>query len=112
MRYQPPQAQPGRRRQTPQGTHPGRADGPIVRRIFAEFLAGIGIYAIAEGLTANHVPCPSAHERTRNRHRSGIAWSKSAVDATFVACTGTATRPNRPARPPSWRSTCSPSSGS
>jgi hypothetical protein len=25
------------------------------------------------------VPCPSAHDRARNRHRSGIAWSKSAV---------------------------------
>ncbi|MEU5789753.1 recombinase family protein [Micromonospora purpureochromogenes] len=51
----------------------------MVRQIFAEFLAGIGIFAIAEGLTANHVPCPSAHDRARNRHRSGIAWSKSAV---------------------------------
>ncbi|MGC4795581.1 recombinase family protein [Micromonospora saelicesensis] len=51
----------------------------MVRQIFAEFLAGIYLFAIAEGLTANHVPCPSAHDRARNRHRSGIAWSKSAV---------------------------------
>lgn len=28
---------------------------------------------------ANHVPCPSEHDRARNPHRSGIAWSKSAV---------------------------------
>ncbi|MFD1086356.1 recombinase family protein, partial [Micromonospora andamanensis] len=34
---------------------------------------------MAEGLTANHVLCPSAHDRARNPHRSGIAWSKSAV---------------------------------
>ncbi|MEH1017922.1 recombinase family protein, partial [Micromonospora sp. CPCC 206060] len=52
---------------------------PIVRRIFDEFLAGYGLFAIAEGLTANHVPCPSAHDRARNPHRNGIAWSKSAI---------------------------------
>ncbi|WP_091639659.1 recombinase family protein [Micromonospora pallida] len=40
---------------------------------------GYGLFAIAEGLTANHVPCPSAHDRARNPHRSGIAWSKSAI---------------------------------
>ncbi|MGC4864625.1 recombinase family protein [Micromonospora sp. DT53] len=61
------------------GLTPDEQTAPIVRRIFAEFLAGIGLFAIAEGLTANHVPCPSAHDRARNRHRSGIAWSKSAV---------------------------------
>ncbi len=52
---------------------------PIVRRIFTEFLAGTGIFAIAEGLTADGVPCPSAYDRRRNSHRSGVAWSKSAV---------------------------------
>ncbi|WP_328372590.1 recombinase family protein [Micromonospora zamorensis] len=61
------------------GLTPDEQTAPIVRQIFAEFLAGIGLFAIAEGLTANHVPCPSAHDRARNRHRSGIAWSKSAV---------------------------------
>jgi DNA invertase Pin-like site-specific DNA recombinase len=30
----------------------------VVRRIFAEFLAGFGIYAIAEGLTAEGIPVP------------------------------------------------------
>ncbi|WP_088961411.1 recombinase family protein [Micromonospora purpureochromogenes] len=52
---------------------------PVVRRIFDEFLARDGLFTIAEGLTANHVPCPSAHDRARSPHRSGIAWSKSAV---------------------------------
>ncbi|WP_255508976.1 recombinase family protein [Micromonospora sp. A202] len=61
------------------GLIPDEQTAPIVRQIFTEFLAGIGMFAIAEGLTANHVPCPSAHDRARNRHRSGIAWSKSAV---------------------------------
>lgn len=52
-----------------------------VARIFAEYLSGLGIFAIAEGLTRDSVPSPSAHDRKRNRHRSGIAWSKGAVRA-------------------------------
>lgn len=54
---------------------------PIVRRIFAEYLGGAGIYAIAEGLTRDAIPCPSAYDRARNRHRDGRAWGKSAVRA-------------------------------
>ncbi len=56
---------------------------PVVQRIFAEFLAGRGLFAIAEGLTADGVLSPSAHDPDRNRHRasSGGAWSKSAVRA-------------------------------
>src|SRR5579872_4327029 len=49
---------------------------PVVCRIFAEFLAGSGIFAIAEGLTRDGIPSPSAHDPARNTHRSGIAWSK------------------------------------
>ena len=52
---------------------------PVVERIFAEFLAGHGLYAIAEHLTRDGIPCPSAHDLGRNSHRCGIAWSKSAV---------------------------------
>ncbi|MGW3893214.1 recombinase family protein [Micromonospora chokoriensis] len=51
------------------GLTPDAQTSPIVRRIFDEFLAGYGLFAIAEGLTANHVPCPSAHDPARNRHR-------------------------------------------
>ncbi|WP_438490361.1 recombinase family protein [Streptomyces sp. S186] len=36
---------------------------------------------MAEGLTADGIPCPSAHDRRRNPHRRGIAWSKGAVRA-------------------------------
>jgi hypothetical protein len=43
------------------------------------YLAGYGMFAIAEGLTRDDIPCPSAHDRARNRHRDGLAWSKSAV---------------------------------
>ena len=53
----------------------------IVRRIFEEYLSGRGLYAIAEGLTAEGVPCPSAADPARNRHRSGIAWSKGVIRA-------------------------------
>lgn len=55
---------------------------PIVERIFDSYLAGKGLYAIAELLTAEGIPSPSAHDRQRNRHRDGRgAWSKSAVKA-------------------------------
>ncbi|GHE40257.1 hypothetical protein GCM10017673_48300 [Streptosporangium violaceochromogenes] len=57
---------------------------PVVQRIFAEFLAGRGLLAIAEGLTRDGILCPSAYDRARNRHRSGIAWSKVAVGAILL----------------------------
>ena len=62
----------------------------VVQRIFAEFIAGRGLFAIAEGLTRDGIPSPSAHDRERNSHRSGIAWSKSAIRAILnnPRCTG------------------------
>lgn len=56
----------------------------VVRRIFAEFLAGKGYFAIAEGLTIDGISSPSAYDPARNRHRCGIAWSKSAVRAILL----------------------------
>jgi site-specific DNA recombinase len=56
----------------------------VVRRIFAEFAEGFGIYAIAERLTADGIPCPSAHDPARNPHRCGLAWSKGAVRAILA----------------------------
>ena len=56
----------------------------VVERIFAEFLVGYGIFAIAERLTRDGIECPSAHDRARNRHRCGLAWSKSAVRAILA----------------------------
>ena len=56
----------------------------VVRRIFGEMLAGVGIYAIAEHLTCDGIQCPSAHDPGRNSHRCGTAWSKSAVRAILV----------------------------
>jgi DNA invertase Pin-like site-specific DNA recombinase len=57
---------------------------PVVARIFSEFLSGTGLYAIAQGLTRDGIACPSAHDRARNQHRSGVAWSKSAVRAILT----------------------------
>jgi site-specific DNA recombinase len=57
---------------------------PVVRRIFAEFIAGHGFYAIAEGLTRDGIPSPSAHDPGRNRHRCGVAWNKFAVRAILI----------------------------
>lgn len=56
----------------------------VVQRIFAEFIAGHGLYAIAEHLTRDGISCPSAHDPDRNRHRCGIAWSKSAIRAILT----------------------------
>jgi site-specific DNA recombinase len=60
---------------------PDPVAAPIVVRIFAEYLTGRGLFAIAEGLTRDAVPSPSGHDRARNRHREGRAWGKSAVRA-------------------------------
>lgn len=56
----------------------------VVRRIFAEYLAGNSLQAIAAGLTADRVTRPSVHDRGRNPHHSGSAWSKGAVRGIIV----------------------------
>jgi len=57
---------------------------PVVGRIFEEYVSGKGLYAIAEGLTRDDIPSPSAYDRVRNPHRTGEAWSKSAVRAILL----------------------------
>jgi site-specific DNA recombinase len=57
---------------------------PIIQRIFREFLAGHGYYAIAESLSTDDVPSPSAHDRARNPHRPGRSWGKSSVRAILT----------------------------
>lgn len=61
------------------GLTPDPHTAPVVQRIFRMYLAGYGIFAIAEALTRDDIPCPSAQDRSRNCHRDGRAWSKSAV---------------------------------
>jgi hypothetical protein len=94
----PAKASDGRRLH---GLTPDPHTAPIVIRIFTEFLAGNGLFVIAEGLTRDGIPCPSANDPTRNRHRSGIAWAKSAVrviltnPATLAVRSGTSNVPTR-----------------
>lgn len=58
------------------------ATAPVVRRIFSLYLeAGLGFKGIAATLTADDIPSPSANDPLRNSHRSGHAWSASAVRA-------------------------------
>ncbi|GAB3852157.1 recombinase family protein [Dactylosporangium cerinum] len=66
------------------GLIPHEHTAPIVQRIFQEFLDGYGLFAIAERLTTDDIPSPSAQDPARNRHRTGIAWSKSAVRAILT----------------------------
>ncbi len=56
----------------------------VVRRIFAEYLEGRGLKAIAEGLTRDGIPSPSAYDPARNKHRCGIAWAYGAVRAILA----------------------------
>ncbi len=65
------------------GLEPDLKTASVVVRIFSEFLRGYGIYAIAEGLTRDGIPRPSAHDPRRNPHRDTRAWAKSAVRATL-----------------------------
>jgi site-specific DNA recombinase len=60
---------------------PDPATAPVVERIFTMFLDGYGYLAIAERLPQQQIPPPSGHDRVRNPHRLGVAWSKSAVRA-------------------------------
>ncbi|WP_073444774.1 recombinase family protein [Streptomyces yunnanensis] len=56
----------------------------VVVRIFDEYLRGKGYYAIAERLTRDGIPCPSAHDRARNPHRDAHARSKGTVRAILA----------------------------
>jgi hypothetical protein len=60
---------------------PDPATAPNVQWIFAEPLAGRSLAGIARELNDRGVPCPSAADPGRNRHRSGRRWSLQAVRA-------------------------------
>ncbi|MFN2526943.1 MAG: recombinase family protein [Actinomycetota bacterium] len=62
---------------------PDPVTSSVVGRIFDEYISGLGLYAIAEGLTRDGIPSPSGHDPARNRHRASArgAWGKTAVRA-------------------------------
>ncbi|MER7457352.1 recombinase family protein [Micromonospora sp. NPDC126480] len=66
------------------GLTPDPQTAPVVQRIFAMYLAGYGMFAIAEALTRDDILCPSAYDRARNPHRDGLAWSKTAVRTILI----------------------------
>ena len=63
---------------------PDPVTAPVVVRIFEEYVSGRGLFAIAESLTRDGLPSPSAYDRVRNSHRDGQGWSKSAVRAILI----------------------------
>jgi len=63
---------------------PDAVTAPVVRRIFSDYAEGKGLQAIAESLTSDGILCPSAYDRVRNPHFSGVAWSKGTVRAILV----------------------------
>ena len=63
---------------------PDPVTAPVVIRIFEDYVSGKGLFAIAESLTRDGIPSPSAYDRARNAHRNGEGWSKSAVRAILI----------------------------
>ena len=58
---------------------PDPVTAPHVRWMFAERLAGRSVAGIARALNERGVPCPSAADPERNRHRSGQGWNLRSV---------------------------------
>jgi Recombinase len=58
---------------------PDPATAPHVRWMFAERLTGRSVASIARELNEQGVPCPSAADPERNRHRSGQGWNLRSV---------------------------------
>jgi site-specific DNA recombinase len=51
----------------------------VVRWIFAQRLAGHSVARIARALNEAGIPCPSAADPGRNRHRPGTGWTLGTV---------------------------------
>ena len=58
---------------------PDPAAAPVVRWIFAQRLAGHSVARIARALNEAGVPCPSAADPGRNKHRTGAGWTLGTV---------------------------------
>ncbi|MDA8043692.1 MAG: recombinase family protein [Actinomycetota bacterium] len=72
---------------------PDPVTAPVVERIFTMFgVDELGLRAIAEALTNEGIPSPSAYDPARNRHRNPSGWSHSAVRAILVNPTYRGTR--------------------
>lgn len=63
---------------------PDPATAPIVRWIFDRRLAGHSAASVARTLNQAGVPCPSAADPDRNRHRDGKEWTLRTVAAILA----------------------------
>ncbi|MFI6360189.1 recombinase family protein [Streptomyces sp. NPDC050743] len=63
---------------------PDPAAAPVVQRIFRLYVDGMSSSAIAAQLTREGIPCPSAHDTTRNPHRKKTARQQGAVRAILL----------------------------
>jgi site-specific DNA recombinase len=53
--------------------------GPVVTSIFEQRAAGHSARHIGKELDSHAIPCPSARDQARNRHRTGRSWTAGAV---------------------------------
>jgi len=58
---------------------PDPQTAPVVRWMFAQRLAGHSVARIARALNEAGVPCPSAADPGRNKHRTGAGWTLGTV---------------------------------
>ncbi len=63
---------------------PDPTTAPHVAWMFAARLAGHSTASIARSLNEREVPCPSAADPRRNRHRSGESWCLRTVAAILA----------------------------
>jgi len=63
---------------------PDPATAPVVKWMFAQRLAGHSVARITRALNDAVIPCPSAADPKRNPHRTGTAWTLSAVAAILA----------------------------
>ncbi|MGH9214168.1 MAG: recombinase family protein [Acidimicrobiales bacterium] len=63
---------------------PDPVTAPVVGRIFEMFANGQGLKQIANTLTAENIPSPSAHDRKRNPHRDPRGWAHTAIRAILL----------------------------
>jgi hypothetical protein len=63
---------------------PDPVTAPVVRWMFAQRLAGHSAARITRALNDAGVPCPSAADPGRNRHRKGARWTLRTVAAILA----------------------------
>jgi site-specific DNA recombinase len=79
-----PAEAPGRSRLAGAGRAGQRADARSADAASASVHSSAAVGPPSHGLTRDDIPSPSAHDRARNKHRSGIAWNKFAVRAILI----------------------------